>query len=450
MPATQNLSHIPHPKLTPVVGHTVDMLRDALKLHMDAARSLGPIYKVKVLGQWRVSLGGAEALEFILGDTQKLFSSLEGWDMLHDLFPGGLMLRDFEDHRAQRRIMQAAFRKPVMDAYRGRLEAATTQLLAPWPDNQSFAFYPAVKEMTLRMGAAVFMGLPLDDPKAQLLNAAFQAEVQAATAVIRKPIPMSKMAKGMKARAFLRREFEALIPERRANPGDDFFSQMVRAADEDGNVWDADELVDHFNFLMMAAHDTTASALTTVVWCLATHPEWQDRVCAEVDALEDGAMDDAALASLEVSEWVLKEALRLLPPVSLIPRRAMRDFEWQGVHIPAGTWVSATPGSVMMSPEHWTNPEQFDPARFSSERAEDKSHKYAWAPFGGGAHKCIGLHFATMQVKIFLASLLRHHRVEMASSAPVHWSRVPIPQPKGGLPVRLVRRDVAHSGAPSH
>lgn len=438
--STAALDHIPHPPLTPVVGHTVDLLRDALKLHRDAAAELGPIYKVKVLGQWRVSLGGAEALEFILGDTQQLFSSYEGWDMLRSLFPGGLMLRDFGDHRAHRRIMQAAFRKPVMDAYRGRLLAATEQLVADWPIEERFAFYPAIKDMTLRMGAAVFMGLPLDDPKAAALNAAFQVEVKAATAVVRKPLPFTTMRKGQKARGFLRREFEAMIPDRRACPGEDFFSQMVLAADEEGNTWSVDELVDHFNFLMMAAHDTTASALTTVIWCLAKHPDWQARVCEEVDRLPDGPLGDAELASMEVSEWVLKEALRLMPPVPLIPRRAVRAFEWQGVTIPAGTWVSATAGMVMMSPKHWTNPETFDPERFSPERAEDKSHRYAWAPFGGGAHKCIGLHFATMQVKLFLATVLRQYRIELASDDLVQWRRVPIPQPKCGLPVRLMRR----------
>ena len=435
-----SLNDIPHPPLTPVVGHTLDLLRDPIGLHMGAAQTYGPVYKVKVLGQWRVSLGNADALEFILGDTQKLFSSYEGWDMLHRLFPGGLMLRDFDDHRAHRRIMQAAFRKPVMDAYRARLETATTTLLTDWQADQPFKFFPAIKDMTLRMGAAVFMGLDLDDPRADLLSNAFRAEVAAATSVIRKPVPFTKMARGMAARATLTQNFAKMIPERRAAPGDDFFSQMVLAADEDGNSWDAEDLVDHFNFLMMAAHDTTASALTKVAWALATYSDWQDRIISEVDALPDGPIDDAGLASLQVTDLVFKEALRLLPPVPLIPRRALRDFEWQGHIIPAGTWVSASPGTVMRSLEYWTEPEKFDPDRFGPDRQEDRTHKYAWAPFGGGAHKCIGLHFATMQVKIFLAALLKTYRIEHASDAPIDWIRVPIPQPKGGLPVVLRKR----------
>lgn len=438
MSSTTTLSHIPNLPKLPVLGHTLDMLRDSYGLHQRSAKAFGPVYKVHVLGQWRVSLGGAEALEFILGDNSNLFSSHDGWDVLHSLFPGGLMLRDFEDHRGHRRIMQSAFRKPVMDGYRNRMAEALEGLIADWPVETPFAFFPAIKTMTLQMGAAVFMGLPLDDPRVGKLNAAFAAEVAASLGVVRKPLPLTKMRRGMQARRYLLETFEEMVPERRANPGGDFFSQMCLAVDEDGKGWSTQEVLDHFNFLLMAAHDTTAASLAKVIWALGTYPDIQARVLDEVAALQDAPLDDVALAQLEYTERLFKEALRLLPPVPFIPRRAVRDFDWHGTYVPAGTWVTAAPGIVLISLTHWSDPETFDPDRFSPNRAEDRTHKYAWAPFGGGAHKCIGLHFATMQVKIFLVLLLRRYRVELAQAEPVDWIRVPIPQPRGGLPIRLV------------
>ncbi|MGD1881588.1 MAG: hypothetical protein ACFB11_04575 [Paracoccaceae bacterium] len=146
-------------------------------------------------------------MEFILGDTSNLFSSHDGWDVLHSLFPGGLMLRDFEDHRGHRRIMQSAFRKPVMDGYRDRMAEALEGLIADWPAETPFAFFPAIKTMTLQMGAAVFMGLPLDDPRVGKLNAAFAAEVAASLGVVRKPLPLTKMRRGMQARRYLLETF---------------------------------------------------------------------------------------------------------------------------------------------------------------------------------------------------------------------------------------------------
>ena len=90
----------------------------------------------------------------------------------------------------------------------------------------------------------------------------------------------------------------------------------------------------------------------------------------------------------------------------------------------------------MMDPDLWTEPDRFAPDRFSSNRAEDQRHKFAWAPFGGGAHKCIGMHFSLMEVKAVVAAFFRRYRIEK-TGGPTAWQRLPIPRPKDGLPVRL-------------
>ena len=436
-----DLAHLPHLPTSPFVGHTLHILRDPYGLHRRSLAAFGPIYRIKLLGHWRASLNGPDALELILTDRDQLFSSHHGWDSLHRLFPGGLMLRDFEDHRRHRRIMQAAFRANAMAHYRQRMAAEMDGLVAELPMGRTFTFYPAIKALTLRVGAAVFMGLPLDDPRTARLNSAFIAEIAAALSPIRQPLPFTPMARGVAGRRFLTRTFRELIAERREGDGDDFFSQMCRATDEDGSHWSDEEIVDHFNFLLMAAHDTTASALATLVWALGAHPGWQDRLVAEVDTLPVGPPDQAALDAMIMTDRVFREVLRLVPPVPFIPRRAVRDFTWAGVDFPAGTFVTAMAGATMMSPELYTDPDRFDPDRFSPNRAEDRRHRFAWTPFGGGAHKCIGLHFSAMQVKLFTAALLRRARIELPDGPEVHWQRMPIPKPKGGLPVVLCSRN---------
>lgn len=435
-PRSADLAHIPHLFAPPGIGHTLQFLRDPYGIYARSKARLGPIYKIKLLGEWRVTLGGADALDFILGDTDQLFSSHGGWDMLDPLFPGGLMLRDFEDHKAHRRIMNVAFRKAVMTGYRDKMQTLLPALLADWPTGTAFPVYPAIKRLTLKMGASVFMGLKPHDPRVPALNAAFEAEVAASLGIVRQPLPFTAMRRGTQARALLRDTFRSLIAGRRAASGSDFFSQMCAAVDDDGSSWTEDEVLDHFNFLMMAAHDTTAAALVKIIWALGRYPEWQDRVRAEIQALPDGPLSDTDLATLTDTDLVFREALRLLPPVPFIPRQAVRAFDWQGVAFPAGTWVSALPGPVMMSDTYWTDPASFDPERFTPARAEDRRHRYAWAPFGGGAHKCIGLHFAGLQVKLFLAALLRDRRISVPQDDTT-WLRVPIPQPKGGLPIVL-------------
>ncbi|MEO0999280.1 MAG: cytochrome P450, partial [Pseudomonadota bacterium] len=224
----------------------------------------------------------------------------------------------------------------------------------------------------------------------------------------------------------------------RAAGGEDLFSELCRAEDEDGVHWSDQEIVDHFNFLMMAAHDTTTSALTTMAWALAEHPDWQEAIREELAGLPDGPLPYEALEEMVVTERVFREALRLMPPVPFIPRVAFEGFSWAGHDIPAGAPVVVAPGLVMRDPALWSDPDRFDPDRFTSNRAEDRNHRFAWAPFGGGAHKCIGLNFAYMQVKAFTRALLSRHRLELAEGgAGTDWAIVPIPKPKNGLPLRL-------------
>jgi cytochrome P450 len=227
-----------------------------------------------------------------------------------------------------------------------------------------------------------------------------------------------------------------MIPERRRTGGDDFFSQMCLAEDDDGQGWSETDIVNQFNPLIMAAHDTTATSLTVMMAALGQYPEWQDRLVDEVASLGAGPLDEAALTRMTETDKVFREALRLVPPVPFIPRMATKGFHWKGFDIPAGTSISLNPGVTMLSPQLFRNPTKFDPDRFSAERAEDRSHRFAWTPFGGGAHKCIGMHFATMQVKLFVATLLRQRRIMLPEGAP-KWQRMPIPKPNGGLPIIL-------------
>jgi cytochrome P450 len=437
-PSRSDLSHIPHRVQTPFFGHTLQLLRDPYGFHA-ASADLGPVYKLNLLGQWRVAFAGLDAMEFILEDPRKCLSAYHGWDMIQSVFRGGLMLRDFDDHRAHRRIMQSAFRKPVMDRYRVRMDRVIPEILELWPVEQEFLSYQNIKALTLRVSTSLFMGLAPDDPRIPSLSSALKAEVAAGVGVIRKPLPGTAARRGLRARRYLLDTFSAMIPERRARPGGDFFSQMCTATDENGVGWSDADILDHFNFLMMAAHDTTASTLTRIVWSLAQYPAWQDRIRTEVEDLA-GDLTDDTLSQMKSADLVLKEALRMMPPVPFIPRRTTKSFDWKGKYIPAGTWVSCLPGMVMMSPDIYQTPERFDPERFLPERSEHLKHKYAWAPFGGGAHKCIGMHFATLEAKLFLRHLLPRYRIELTRNKSEEWRRLPTPQPTGGLPVRLIPR----------
>lgn len=189
---------------------------------------------------------------------------------------------------------------------------------------------------------------------------------------------------------------------------------------------------------MMAAHDTSTITTSTMLQHLGQHPEWQERCRAECLALGD-APSLAELEQLTSLDLVMKESLRLRAPVPMLARRAVKDTVVQGVRVPAGSHVAVGVQFSHLVPDLWSDPERFDPDRFGPERREDKSHRYAWSPFGGGVHKCIGLHFAGAEVKAILHRLLRTHRWQVDPSYTAPLDNHSLPFPKDGQPIDLVR-----------
>jgi cytochrome P450 len=249
------------------------------------------------------------------------------------------------------------------------------------------------------------------------------------------------MRRGIKGREFMSAFFGKEIPGRRGKAGDDIFTQICNTTDDEGALLSDQAIIDHMNFLMMAAHDTTTSSISSVVHFLGAHPEWQDRIREQIHAVKaktGGVLTYEALAELDIIELVFKESLRLIPPVPSMPRRALKDFVFMNHHIPAGSHVGINPMITHRLPDVWPDPERFDPLRFTPENSKGR-HKYAWVPFGGGGHMCLGLHFAYMQVKSFFFHLLADNRIVHADSYRGEFAMFPIPKPKDGLPLRIER-----------
>lgn len=423
----------------PLIGNTLRMLRDPAGFGERMVDTYGPVFRNNAFGSPQINLMGADANELVLFDRDRIFSSEQGWGpLLNLLFPRGLMLMDFDKHRADRRTLSAAFKPEPMRHYAESLNRGIAEQVGGWA-NRPMKFYSAIKALTLDLAAESFLGMPLG-PEATRINQAFVDEVQASVAPVRLPLPGTKMGKGARARRYLVDFFVREIPKRRTSEGHDFFSQFCRATDEAGDPLSEAAIADHMNFLMMAAHDTITSSATSMVMLLGRHPQWQEKLRAEIAGLGLNDADGLAygqLDKLELVDCVFKEALRLIPPVPSLPRRALKAFEFGGYHIPAGTNVNISVAHTHKMAQYWPEPARFDPLRFTAEASRGR-HKYAWVPFGGGAHMCLGLHFATMQMRILMVQLLRRYRIELAPGSGDVWQPWPIPQPRDGLPLTFV------------
>lgn len=411
-----------------------DMYSHLRDLHLQ----YGNVVSHSVLFFKMVNLFGPDANRFVLLDRDQIFSARRPWmAIMGRIFPNGLLLMDGQQHKTDRKIMHLGFKRPVLREYAERMNSMVEAGIENWfePD-KPFLVFPAIKSLTLDMASSIFVGIDLGPGNAKM-NEAFENLVAASMSRIRLPIPGLEFQRGLAGRKFMVNFFRGLIDEKRKGDGSDLLSRLTRAVTEEGERFEDQQIIDHMTFLMMAAHDTTTSTLSSMIYELAKHPEWQERVREECIAHGKSSLAYDELDQLEILSYVMKETLRLYPPLPIIPRIAEEEFEYEGYRVSKGAMVVVSAIHTHRMPEWWDDPDEFDPLRFAPGRAEQDRHTHSWIPFGGGPHMCIGLRFAETQIKTVIHHLVRRYRWTVPEGYVMPVQQAPISKPLDGLPVRL-------------
>jgi len=279
---------VPSESGLPYLGHILPFLRNCNDLFDEMVAKHGKVYSNKYAGKHILHLMTPDANEFVLLDRGKNFSSRLAWNRtLKNLFPNGLMLRDGDDHRHHRRLLGAPFKATALKTYVDIMNPKIERAVGSWNDGAGdFLFYKSIKELTLNLASSIFIGESLDDEAAQV-NQAFVDLVDASAVVVRYPMFGNKYQRGLRSRAFLEDYFRNRIPKKRQSEDTDMFAEICRAQSDDGNHFSDQDIVDHIIFLMMAAHDTTTSSLSSVCYALSKNSEWQDKLRAEIENIDE-------------------------------------------------------------------------------------------------------------------------------------------------------------------
>ncbi|HEU5475233.1 MAG TPA: cytochrome P450 [Actinophytocola sp.] len=434
-PPGSGLKAVPGERGLPWLGNVLQGLRYGPAFQQLKYRELGPVSWGTMFGFPIVHVVGPDALQIVYLNRDKAFG--HGWDFLiGPFFRRGLMLMDFDEHLHHRRIMQQAFTNDRLAGYFGTITRIAEDTVRNWPDGERFPMFPTAKQLSLDIAAEVFMAAEVGAERDRLARAFLQC-THAGSAILRFGVPGGKWRAGLHGRRVLEEYFARMIPAKRAGSGTDLFSALCHAETEDGERFSDEDVISHMIFLIMAAHDTSTITSSAAAYFLGRHPEWQDRARAESLARGDAPLDLESLAGLHTLDLVIKETLRLVPPAPGPFRRAVRDTEILGHFVPAGTMILLGTWTSHLLPEYWTDPLRFDPDRFDEPRREDRGHRFAWLPFGGGVHKCIGLQFGTLEVKTILDAMLRHFRWSFPADYDVPWAFTSLPFPKDNLPIVL-------------
>ena len=435
-PRTADIAHIPGKRGLPIVGVMPEALLDPLGFAERMVARYGPVYRFHAFGNWHVHLTGPEANELVLFDESGIFSAKEGWgQLIEPLFPGALLIKDGPEHRVDRRLMGEAFKQAQLTGYQEIFAHDIKSSVDAWLGRR-IAPYPEIRRLTFRIAASTFLGVPLER-EAKLAIRSLGRMIRSLLAM--GTMPSLARARGHIARAQLELILARLIAAKREEPGTDFLSRMANLRDEQGDLLAPARICDSFSFLLSAAHDTLASSLTSLVYYLAARPEWTSALRDELDA---SGIDDpvqAATAALPLMDMFYKETLRLNGPAPVVWRRAVRDFSVYGHRIPAGTMCGANLMMAHRLPGVWPDPSRFDPSRFAPD-AERARSRFAYIPFGAGVHKCLGMHFAQQQARIFVALLLQRADLRLAGSRPVRWYHWPNCRPRGPFHLDVLPR----------
>jgi cytochrome P450 len=435
------LAHIPGRAGVPVLGMTPALFRDFYGTINKHHAKYGLISKIGIGLQKGVLVLGPQNCQQLLLDSQRNFSSQMGYrDTAGTWFGGAILSRDFDEHRLHRRVFQTAFKFDAMQGYSEGINAIIRDALKDWEGRQEIVFMPFIKALLMNVGARVFYGIDDLGDDAQRFADAFRLILdKGMLSLVRRDIPPLAFHYGQKGRRFVYQYLDSLIEDRRNSDGKDFMSYLVKSTRDDGSYFDNEELIDHLSFLFFAAYDTTSAGLCHLLMHLAANPELQESLRAQSLCLAQAEVSFADVDKLPGIEMAFNEALRLYPSASILLRRSIRPCQIDGIEIPAHTVLFMVPGFNHRMPQYWSGPETFDPDRFSDARQEQRGHKFLFMPFGGGAHKCIGMNFAQMNAKLFMHQLLRQYRIRLKPGYKVRSQILPTPCPPQGLPLVIER-----------
>jgi cytochrome P450 len=416
--------------------HLLKLRRRPVEHNAVLRAKYGEVARMNVFGTTMHAVYGMDAAEQVLINRDRDFANGPAWTyFIGPFFRRGLMLLDFDEHLHHRRILQHAFTNDALRRYHAMLVPHVRRNLEQWRHARNPRMQELFKALTLDLALEIFVGVDLPAAEQQRINKAFIAAVRAGTSIIRKPIPGGPWAKGLAARKVLEEFFHTHLPAKRRDGGDDLFAQLCIAESEDGERFSDEDIVNHMIFLLMAAHDTSTITMTSMAYHLAKHPAWQE--AAREESVAAGDLDYEGVTGLDLLDRVMKESMRLCAPVPSLPRVAVRDVRIGDYLVPEGGFVAVSPFINHFDPAYWPDPTRFDPDRFTDDRREDRSHRMAFQPFGGGVHKCIGMHFAGMQIRTVFHELLRSYRWRVPADYEWPLDLAALPSVRDRLPVQL-------------
>ncbi|WP_436924566.1 cytochrome P450 [Halosimplex amylolyticum] len=417
--ATESVVRPPGPSGRPVVGSLFEFVRDEYAFRERCAREYGDLAYYEVLGTPFYQVNSPEGIEHVLVHNNGNYVKGELFqESLGPVLGNGLLNSEGEFWRRQRHLIGPAFEPDRIAEYAETMVERSEQTAAQWRDGAVRDVNEDMMELTLEIVADALFGVDVGrdvETVASSLQVVMDYQEGFSADMLPVDVPTPGKIRLQRAIDDLEAVVYRIVDERARNPGDDVVSRMLAVEDESGEGMSREQIRDEVMTLLLAGHETTALALTFTTFLLAQHPTVEDRLLAELDEHLGGeppTVED--VRDLPYLEKVVKESMRLYPPVPAIVREAAGRDEIAGYTIPEGSTLSINQWTVHRDPDLYDDPMAFRPDRWTDEM-EQSLPRLAYFPFSAGPRRCVGDRFAMLEAKVVLATLLQRYHLELVS-----------------------------------
>ena len=377
----------------------------------------GDIYRVFAPGRgvYNYVINNPEDIKRVLLANHRNYTKGEGMDRVKILLGNGIMTSEGDFWRRQRRMMQPAFHRRVIDQFSALIREVNDKFAARWAEKaargEPVNLSDDTSELTLEIVLRSIFGTDLARLEKQLGANPFEVVAKEQNRDLKFAFRFRSLTKLV----------AGLIDRRRSAPEEhfDFLSMLMATRDRETRAPMSDkELIDEVLTLIVAGHETTAAALTWTWYLIARHPDAQAQLQAEADTAGDALLGLDAAESLQFTHQVLQEALRLYPPGWLLTRRTIEADELGGYPIGPRTDVFISPFVLHRHPAYWSEPEEFRPERFAGAGAAER-HRFSYIPFAVGPRHCIGENIAMFEMLAHIQAMARRFRLTRAGADPI-------------------------------
>jgi sterol 14-demethylase len=430
------------------VGNAPEFFRDPVAMFQRGYDTLGPIFSVRLGPKRAVVLIGPSYQRFFFTQPASVLSLREVYRFVTPMFGDVLQAAEptvYEEHRS---AIAPALRAQHMNAYVATMTRETEAWLSTLGHEGELGLWCAFGRLSLRIAAATLFGTNLSGQLGEEFWELYEDIAGGMAFVLPAKLPLPRFRRRDRARTRLFALIGRLVAERRARPDGhvDFLQSLISSRRADGSPLSDGEVCGLALALVFAAYDTTAAQLCWVLILLLQHSAYLGEVLAEQARLlgDPAEVTPERLAELSRLGWAINEANRLRPITTMLWRHTARSYELGGYRVPKGWVTIVCPPVAHRLPEVFPDPDAYDPMRFSperisAERGDAQQATFRLINFGGGAHYCLGLRFAELEMKAVLTLLLRRYELTLAGPTPVADYREGIGRPQDACRIRYRR-----------